>query len=365
MLDKQWEDIIGHSTIKEILHSFRENNKIPQAIIFHGMDGIGKDFISAKFIQFLNKEILPQNQLFSSQFIKFIFPLPTGKNETSSDDPFEKLSKNDYDNIIAEINKKSLNPYHRIAIPRANVIKINSIRDINNYLSYNFSEINYRLVLISNADLMNEESQNSLLKNLEEPPPGVIFVLTTDDLSKLRETIISRCWILRIPPLSEDEVKEVLIKYFQIDNEKAYLLSKLSDGSVTRALESIDIDISGLKESVVNFIRTILQNKYFSAFKFIQDSSKEINGFNLFSFISLLRNWFVDIIRFQNGTHEEIFFKESLSAIENFNNKFNKNNKALKFLSKLDEYAYLVKNRNVNQNIIWFNLVLEISSFRN
>ena len=63
---------------------------------------------------------------------------------------------------------------------------------------------------------MNEESQNALLKNLEEPPDGVIIILCTSSPEKLRETIRSRCWKVNFRPLPSQIVKEILINKFCI-----------------------------------------------------------------------------------------------------------------------------------------------------
>jgi DNA polymerase-3 subunit delta' len=64
---------------------------------------------------------------------------------------------------------------------------------------------------------MNEEAQNALLKNLEEPPEKVIFILITSQVSKLRRTIISRCWRINFDPLSEEDIAKVLVSYFKVD----------------------------------------------------------------------------------------------------------------------------------------------------
>jgi hypothetical protein len=64
------------------------------------------------------------------------------------------------------------------------------------------------VVYIANADLLNSESQNTLLKNLEEPGPGCYFILTTAKPSALLPTIISRCHQIRLggaPAISSDK----------------------------------------------------------------------------------------------------------------------------------------------------------------
>ena len=63
---------------------------------------------------------------------------------------------------------------------------------------------------------MNTEAQNALLKNLEEPPEGVIFILCTSSPEKLRETIRSRCWRINFQPLDDNQLYEILVEKFAL-----------------------------------------------------------------------------------------------------------------------------------------------------
>jgi DNA polymerase-3 subunit delta' len=213
-------NIPGQKKVKTILNGFLKSSKIPHALLFSGIDGAGKDYHAIKFAQSLasqatdkihTEKISKQIEQLAEPYIKYIFPLPRGKSETESSSPTEKLSADELDLIREQIALKIINPYHKIVIPKANNIKINSIRDIKKFLTLDYSEITKRFVIISEAHLMNEESQNALLKNLEEPPENVIFILCTSQVSKLRRTITSRCWTINFDPLSEEDVAEILI----------------------------------------------------------------------------------------------------------------------------------------------------------
>lgn len=365
MHGNQWDDVIGLDSVKDTLQSFVKNKKTPQALILLGKEGIGKDFLAAKFIQILNKTTLPEYQLFGSPFLKYIFALPRGQNETSDDDPFEKLKSADLELIKSELKTKSLNPYYVLSIPRANDIKINSIRDITKYLSLSYAEYEYRLILISHANRMNDAAQNALLKSLEEPPPGVIFILTTDDISGLFSTIVSRCWIIKCPPLTKKQIANALIRYYEYDPTDASVTAEFGDGSVSVASNFVDLNIPHLKEEVVSFLKHILGNKIHTAFKLSSDFSRDQGTEEILLFINLLKGWFLDIIRYAKGEKENLFFSEFLENIHNFHNKFYAPGKLNEIISKLDNYSSLIRERNINTNIIWFNIITEINSFRN
>jgi DNA polymerase-3 subunit delta' len=90
--------------------------------------------------------------------------------------------------------------------------------------------------LIENAEKMTPQAQNALLKTLETPPGDAVFFLMTDQMTSLLPTIVSRCRIVRFAVLEESDAVRVLIKH-GIEEKRARLLSRLSQGSVGRALE--------------------------------------------------------------------------------------------------------------------------------
>ena len=98
-----------------------------------------------------------------------------------------------------------------------------------------------RVVIIDDADKMNEMAENALLKTLEEPTGEVVFILVTSNRTALLDTIISRCLTLPFVPLAESEVVEILEER-GVDADRAVLLAALSEGSAGEALRLNDDD---------------------------------------------------------------------------------------------------------------------------
>jgi DNA polymerase-3 subunit delta' len=119
--------------------------------------------------------------------------------------------------------------------PTDQKIKIDTIRDIIKIVSLKPYEARYRLIIIKDADLMNLEASNALLKSLEEPPANTIFVLTTSRKHGLIDTILSRCYILNFKPLSFNKVSEVLNIKYDFEKSESEILSILSDGDIEQA----------------------------------------------------------------------------------------------------------------------------------
>jgi DNA polymerase-3 subunit delta' len=95
-------------------------------------------------------------------------------------------------------------------------------------------EAHYKIFIIEEAERMNEAAQNALLKTLEEPQPGTIFFLITDQEDDLLDTIRSRCRTLRLEPVSEEREVEVL-REAGASEATARLAARLSDGDIERA----------------------------------------------------------------------------------------------------------------------------------
>ncbi len=157
--------------VSELTHII-QTKRIPNALLFNGNDNTGRKeaaFLFAKGINCLNKVKPFCNNCRSCRKI----------NEHSHPDIFcIKLPK----------DKK--------------IISISRIRKIGSAISAKPNEAEFRMILIQNAELMNIQAQNALLKMLEEPPEKTFFILITDKVSLLTPTIISRCRKIRFKPCS-------------------------------------------------------------------------------------------------------------------------------------------------------------------
>ncbi|GMU97117.1 ATP-binding protein [Ignavibacterium album] len=363
------ENIIGQEKVKLTLQKIITSGKISHAFLFRGYEGVGKEDAAIKFAQaivFNSKLSDEKKQLYISQigkltepFIKYIFPLPRGKNETDDDRPYEKLKEEELDLIQEELNKKSLNHFYKIQIPKANFIKINSIREINHFVSLSYEESLKRIILISDAHLMNEPSQNALLKNLEEPPPNIIFILSTNYPERLKSTVISRCWNITFQPLNNYEVAKVLHEKFDIDSALADKIAVLSNGSVTQALKIINYGLEELKDKTIKVLRYSFGKKYYSAFKEFENFSKESDTEYFELIISLLIHWLNDFYKYRTNSGE-LIFKDYIETFEKFYLRY-PNIDLLPLANRLDEISSRLKN-NINLNLAISNIISEISS---
>ncbi|OGU73623.1 MAG: hypothetical protein A2V93_09115 [Ignavibacteria bacterium RBG_16_34_14] len=365
-----WEGVYGQELSKEILSQLIISNRIPHSFLFNGPNGVGKHLLSLRFAQYLNYNNLPEKSSFinnqianlTEPFIKYVIPLPRGKNETDTSGPVEKFNPDEIQELKSELEKKIKNPYYKISLTRANIIKISSIRDIGKFLSLNYSDVKYRFILISDAHLMNEESQNALLKNLEEPPEGVIFILLTPYPDLLRETIRSRCWRVNLQPLLNEHINKVLIEYFNISEKIAADVSPFSDGSVTKAIELIENDFENLKEKTISFMRYSLGGKFNSAFNELNLYLIDNDSGSIKLLIKMIISWLDDILKHRISI-DEFYFNSHRETIVKFNSKF-PDVELNEVIKKLDYLSSTIRN-NINLYVICLNLVFELASLTN
>ena len=259
-----FENIILNNTIWEKLRNAFDNKKIPNAYIFFGIDGIGKEAHAIELAALLNCTRITDRgnscgdcrsciriKSFQHEEIHYIHPLPALKNKSSS----KELILDS--NLVEEINKfykkKIKNPYHKIKLKNANTIPINAIRDIKKKLYYTKSDGNWSVVIISEAEKLctkKAEAANSLLKILEEPPDRTLFILLTSKMNLLTPTILSRCQKQFFPKIKRSTLEEFILKE-NYEESIVFDAIQLSHGSIRSLLDTIKNNrVSNLKKII-------------------------------------------------------------------------------------------------------------------
>lgn len=119
--------------------------------------------------------------------------------------------------------------------PEKNAIHIAEVREIIRKAGEHTYEGGRRVIRIEQAEKMNAAAQNCLLKTLEEPVDGTIFLLLTDTPGLLLPTIISRCRGLKLHPWPDDVVLEAL-RGHGVEESRAQAALHVASGSIGRAL---------------------------------------------------------------------------------------------------------------------------------
>jgi DNA polymerase-3 subunit delta' len=195
---------------KSILYLLKafQNAKLPHALLFSGIEGVGKLSTAFQFSMLCNCENLRDSSLIHSS---------CGQCRSCL-----KFMSGQHPDII------------RIK-PDGSAIKISQIRILRKQLMYKPIEAKNRFVIMIQAHLMTTESSNALLKILEEPPNRTRFILIVENQKDILQTISSRCQQVRFRPLSEDFITQEIMKQIEYKSEFARMIARLSFGSYIRA----------------------------------------------------------------------------------------------------------------------------------
>lgn len=190
-----FENVLGHVNIKKRLEEQILTGQVSHAYIFYGKEGIGKEKLAEEFA----KELLKTKNLLTSPDYKYI-----KKPEDKKELPIKQMRKE----VIEEIN----------IAPVAS---------------------NYKVYIIGEGDLLNEETQNAMLKILEDPPSYVVIVIVAKKINSFLPTVVSRTNNVFFDKLSDEDI----IKIVGNEDVTKEILQE-SDGSANKAIRLISSDLA-------------------------------------------------------------------------------------------------------------------------
>lgn len=349
-----WGSVIGQLRVKELLNAAISQGRLAQAYVFSGPDGVGKGAAALELAKTVNCtrraaeacDECPECMKFRTlqhPNVHLIFPMPVGKNELSGDSPIEKLPRETIGLIQNEIRLKAENPYHAILLPDANTIKVTSIREIRRASSMTAFNRGRKVFIIMNAEMMNAESSNALLKTLEEPHEDTLFILTTERPDNLLPTVVSRCQQIRFDRLSEGEIALALREREALDPQRSDLIARLANGSYERALSLVVSGTDRRRDEAVEFLRTVLYRPRAELLRAIEEIASGGERQEIEEFLSLLMTWLRDAMLITespeavinrdttdalskfSGVHPHVRYDELFRAIERSISLLNKN----------------------------------------
>ena len=214
-----FENIVGNNKIKESLKNAVKSNNVSHSYLFVGKAGVGKKL----FAKDLAKKVMCLGSNYDAQDNVLRSTRDNTENVES-----ENLSL-EFDNCDSCIKfDANSNPDFSIIVPDGKSIKIEQIRDLQARILEKPISSNKKVYIIDDADTMTEESQNCLLKTLEEPPEYAMIILIASNENRMLQTIKSRCVIIRFEDLTNEEISQILHT-----NDQDII--RLCEGSVAKA----------------------------------------------------------------------------------------------------------------------------------
>ena len=197
-------------------------------------------------------------------------------------------------------------------------ITIDAIRELERTVNLNPFEGSRSVIIIDGAGAMTPEASNALLKTLEEPPPGVLFLLLTDDEDALLPTIRSRCQAMQLLPMSRRQMIDYLGEQRGASEEDADRLYRLSRGCLGWALRALDdpqlleqrqADLGRMRETVGAGLDTRFgyANEVATLFGSNRAAAREL--------LALWLRWWRDLLLVKEGAEEYLHNADHADAL--------------------------------------------------
>jgi DNA polymerase III subunit delta' len=321
-----WSSVVNQQRVKTLLRSLRESGRLPHALLFHGPEGVGKEAAALALARSLNCESgrwepcgfcadCRRLHTLEHPHLHLIFALPSKEREDSA---YDKFTDAEMEEVRAQIRMKAEDPYHRISIPRAAGIKIASIRDIRHQASMRAEGAGRHVVVICEAERMNTNAANALLKTLEEPGGDLLLILCTAHRDQLPPTIVSRCQQVRFDPLSEADIRTALARETDIPADRIDLAAQLANGSYTRALELAAGAAPFERQDILTYIRAVVAWRPVTLMEHIRRIASFDDRNDVELFLASVASWFRDVLACAEGRPDAIRNTDLKEAIQNF-----------------------------------------------
>jgi DNA polymerase-3 subunit delta' len=287
------EIVIQHhgKTLFGLMKEWKQRVQLPSVLLLTGQSGIGK----RSMVYFLAQWILCETQGFYATEHSTDQPQPCGECPSCR----RILSGNDinFTEIFADSDEEAGGGLSgSTSSPGSSgSLKIEQFRKLKASMGFGASEGHSKIILIPAADRMTIQAANSVLKLLEETPPGWIFILTANDPTLLLPTIASRCQIFRLKPLSTDSVQE-LLKQADVDSKRVEICAALSQGSWDRALSLAKDETWEQRKGLFQFIKSPSSNIH----ALVDWASMQPSHFD--TVIDLLEQLTADLIRWSTSS---------------------------------------------------------------
>ncbi|MBC8043797.1 MAG: AAA family ATPase [Rhizobacter sp.] len=295
-----WDHIIGQLRQKDMLRRAIRQGRLPNAYLFTGPEGTGKEATAIEVAKVLNCDaadalisaaacgVCTSCEKFatlSHPNIEILFPVEkilleqpgeTGKDRDKHDEALERLKS-----LYAE---KCRNPYFTMRMDKSMGILTSQVEALLEKSLYKPAGGKRRVFLISQAERLGGDAANKLLKLLEEPPSYVLFILVSSQPEKLLPTIVSRCQPVRFAALAAEQMLEVLTEKFgdTVDASQLSFNARFARGSFSQALKLSETGAGDephtpqkLRDEALELLRNALASgRAFELMRRIEDAAK-------------------------------------------------------------------------------------------
>ncbi len=281
-----FSNIIGHETIIEYFRNAISMDKVSHAYILNGEDKSGKLMLAEAFAAALQCEEKGME--------------PCGNCRSCK----QAAGRNQPDILYVSHEKP-------------NTISVDDVRkQINDDIALKPYSSKFKIYIVDEAEKMNVQAQNALLKTMEEPPSYAVILLLTVNADSFLPTILSRCVRLDLKPVSDEKIRKYLIEQKQVSKDQADICVAFAQGNVGKAIRLSDSEnFNEMKNSAISLIKRLDEidlHGMMEAVKKITDYKLEINDY--FDFIMI---WYRDVLLYKaTADANRLIFRDEVYSIK-------------------------------------------------
>ncbi|MBU0480356.1 MAG: DNA polymerase III subunit delta' [Proteobacteria bacterium] len=312
--------VLGQEKAKKMLRRAVTGNRLSHAYLFRGPAGVGKRTLGRAFARYLN----------------CLSPTDTQDACCSCASCHKFASGSHPDLMVIE--------------PVGVSIKIEQIRELKHALSFPPYEAGVRVVILTEVHTMRREAANSLLKILEEPPPGNLLILTGNEAGDILPTISSRCQAVPFVGLSTGLIEETLVAD-GIDRDTARTLAAMTGNSLGQARLLAGQGLLEIRRTLIEKLLATSPGKPETAesvFALAETTSSHKE--DLPEILELIRSWLRDLILLSCRVEGRIINHDLSSLLEQAGGRWDYNDLLIR-LDLIDK-ARRQLARNCNRTLV-------------
>ncbi len=331
-----FDNVIGHKPQINILKKMLSSGRMPHSFIFAGIDGIGKKLVAFCFAKAVN--CIESSGDFCGKCLSC-----------------RKIDKNIHPDVVL-IEPAVKNPKKDSADKspddqetgqkeeRKNFIVVEQIRTLQDEILFKPSEGRKKIFIIDQAEKINPNAANCLLKTLEEPPVDSIIILVATGTQGLLPTVLSRCQKIMFSPLRNEEIVSFLDKRYN-DRERVAKSVSLSMGSMGRATALLEANFIETRQQITDRLCRTENGGAENIFALVKllCEDKANTDFKL----DFLQTWFRDIVMLKAGIYSDLLYNSDLKK-QMEQSALNETDEDLQ--KKIQKIQWL-KNNKINVNI--------------
>ena len=216
-----------------------------------------------------------------------------------------------------------------------------------------------KIYIIDEAEKMNQQAQNAILKTLEEPPSYATIILITSNEEVFLQTIKSRCIFFNTKPVLDEELKNYLMKEVEIPDYQAKICMNFARGNVGRAKAlAISEDFEEVKSKTLNLMKHIEDRTLVN----LQKDAKEVTdkNYDTDTFLEIIENLLRDILIYKSiGSTKHLIFSDELQYIKQVASELSFRELNIKLEALKEVRTRLAYNVTGELSMEWFLLALK------